>query len=337
MENTKALHIVLLVGGASPEREVSKDSSKSIRDSLINLGHTVHLVDPAYGLQQPAEVEDFFKPGELFPASHKNYVEAFTLDVFKNADLVFIGLHGKWGEDGTVQSLLELLGIPFTGSGVLASSLAMDKAIAKIIMRNNGVKVPDGFLINRDKVDVVEINRTINNTFGYPCIIKPNDQGSTCGLSVCKKENELNDALKLCLEYTDSILIEEFIPGRELTVGILDRVVLPPLEIRPKHGLYDYECKYTDGMSDYLVPAPITYDIDNQMRDQTIRAISALGCRVYSRADFRLTPDDKIYCLEVNTLPGMTSHSLIPKMAKAAGISFDELVDQIVKLSLKHD
>ncbi len=337
MENSKSLNIVLLVGGASPEREVSKESSKSIRESLVKLGHTVHLVDPAYGLQQPTEVEDFFKPGEQFPVSHKNYVEAFTLDVFKNADLVFIGLHGKWGEDGTVQSLLELLGLPFTGSGVLSSSLAMDKAIAKIIMRNNGVKVPDGFLINRDKVNVTEIARTINNTFGYPCVIKPNDQGSTCGLSICKQESELDAAITLCLEYSDSVLIEEFIPGRELTVGIIDKAVLPPLEIRPKHGLYDYECKYTDGMSDYLVPAPVTYDIESQLRDQTIRAHVALGCSVYSRTDFRLTTDDKIYCLEVNTLPGMTSHSLIPKMAKSAGTSFDELVNQIVKLSLKHE
>ena len=337
MENNNALQIVLLVGGASPEREVSKESSKSIRESLINLGHTVHLVDPSYGLQQPLEVDDFFKPGELFPISHKNYVEAFTLGAFKKADLVFIGLHGKWGEDGTVQSLLELLGLPFTGSGVLASSLAMDKAIAKIIMKHNGVKVPDGFLITREKINLVEINRTINNTFGYPCVIKPNDQGSTCGLSICKQESELEAAVKLCLDYTDSVLIEEFIPGRELTVGILDKAVLPPLEIRPKHGLYDYECKYTDGMSDYLVPAPVTFDIDNQLRDQTIRAHVALGCSVYSRADFRLTSDDKIYCLEVNTLPGMTSHSLIPKMAKSAGTSFDELVNQIVKLSLKHE
>jgi len=337
MDAMKSLQIVLLVGGASPEREVSKESSKSILESLVKLGHTVHLVDPSYGLQQPVNAEDFFKPGEQFPVSHENYVAAFTLDVFKNADLVFIGLHGKWGEDGTVQSLLELLGKPFTGSSVLASSLAMDKSMAKIIMRNNGVKIPDGFLIHSEKVNLAEISRTINNTFGFPCVIKPNDQGSTCGLSICKQESELDAAITLCLEFTDAVLVEEFIPGRELTVGILDKMVLPPLEIRPKHGLYDYECKYTDGMSDYLVPAPVTYDVDSQLRDQTIRAHVALGCSVYSRTDFRLTTDDRIYCLEVNTLPGMTSHSLIPKMAKSAGISFDELVEQIVKLSLQHE
>ena len=334
MTEQNYLRIALLVGGASPEREVSKESAKSVYEALIRLGHQVQLVDPAYGLQQPAQLEEFFQPGERFPVKPENYVDAFTLDAIKNADLVFIGLHGKWGEDGTVQSLLDLMGKPYTGSGVLASSLAMDKSMAKIIMRNNGVHVPDGFLVSHKNLKIDEVARCIQNTFGYPCIVKPNDQGSTCGLSIVKQESELEKAVTFCLEFTKNVLIEEFIPGRELTVGILDKMVLPPLEIRPKHGLYDYECKYTDGMSDYLVPAPVTYDVDAQLRDQTIKAHVALGCSVYSRADFRITTADKIFCLEVNTLPGMTSHSLIPKMAKSAGISFDELVEQIVRLSL---
>jgi D-alanine-D-alanine ligase len=176
--------------------------------------------------------------------------------------------------------------------------------------------------------------KEIKNKLKYPCVIKPNDQGSTVGLTICKHENEVNEAVKLALQWSDKALIEEYIPGRELTVAILENEVFPVLEIKPKHNLYDYECKYTPGMSEYEVPAKVNDDVSDNMKHSALDAFKALGCEGYARVDFRLSPDNKEYLLEINTLPGMTSTSLVPKMTKAVGISFEELVDRIVKISL---
>jgi D-alanine--D-alanine ligase len=333
MNEKNKLNIALIVGGASAEREVSKHSSQAIYNSLLELGYSVTLIDPGYGLNQPENQQDFFSEKDLFPVSARNYLEAVNSSLFDNIDVAFLGLHGEWGEDGIIQSLLELRNIKYTGSDVLASSLTMDKMMSKIVMRDHNISVPDGFVIEKNYFYETVLQK-IKNDFKFPLIVKPNDQGSTFGLTVCEKEEDVKDALTLSFQYSDKTLIEEFIPGRELTVGILDNKVFPVLEIRPKHKLYDYECKYTKGMSEYIVPAELPEQLAMQIQEQTRCAFISLGCRGYARADFRLNDAGKFYCLEVNSLPGMTATSLLPKAAKAVGISFTELVEKIVNLAL---
>ena len=333
MSDIKNLKIALLLGGTSPEREVSKSSAKSIYNALLNLGYQVKLIDPAYGTNQPDEIEDFFNDQDFTKISNKNYVECVASSLFDDIDLVFIALHGKWGEDGTIQSLLELRGVKYTGSKVLASSITMDKLMSKILFQHYNIKTP-GWIVaeNGDLND--DIESQIKNKFGFPCVIKPNDQGSTVGLTICNNESEVKDAIKLALEFSDKALIEQYIDGHEVTVAVLNDKALPVLEIKPKHKLYDYECKYTHGMSEYEVPANLPDNVKSELQNEALLAFKALGCSVYGRADFRLSRDFQPYCLEVNTLPGMTSTSLVPKMALSVGISFDELIDRIIKLSL---
>ncbi len=328
------MNIALFLGGTSPEKEVSKSSSKSIHTALIGLGHKVTLINPAYGANQPKDEQDFFLEKDYVPISNRNFVEAVNSKELDYIDLVFLGLHGKWGEDGTIQSLLELRGKKYTGSKVLASSISMDKTMSKILFQHYGINTPKWITLTKNRFDISEVPVMIKEKFGYPCVIKPNDQGSTVGLTICKDESEVVDAVSLALEFSDKALIEEFIEGHELTVGIIENTALPALEIKPKHGLYDYECKYTSGMSEYIVPAQIPQNVFENLQAQALLAFHSLGCEGYSRIDFRVNSKWETYCLEVNTLPGMTSTSLVPKMAKSIGITFDQLIDKIVKLSV---
>lgn len=330
----KNLKVALLLGGTSPEREVSKSSCYSIHKAIKSLGHEVKLIDPAYGTNQPDDEAAFFAEKDYTETSNKNYVDAIQSDMLDGIDVAFIGLHGKWGEDGTIQSLLELRGIKYTGSDVLSSAMSMDKLMSKIMFRHYDINTPHWLHIEKNSPDRNNVISLIEEKLKYPCVVKPNDQGSTVGLTVCKSSEEVPAAVDLALQYSGKALIEEYISGHEVTVGILDNKALPVLEIKPKHALYDYECKYTSGMSEYEVPAKFPDDIKKELQEQAVRAFSVLGCRGYGRADFRLSEDMKPYCLEINTLPGMTSTSLVPKMAKAAGISFEELIDTIIKLSL---
>lgn len=329
----KILNIVLLVGGASTEREVSKLSSRAIYNSLKNLGYHVALIDPAYGMNQPESADHFFEQGEKFEISAANYFKCLERSEFKNADLCFIGLHGRWGEDGAIQSLLEMIQLPYTGSKSLASSVSMDKDYSKIILKDHGVEVADGFLLKKN-FDIEEVKLKVNQKIGYPVVVKPNDQGSTFGLTVCKEESQLQKAIELSFKLSESTLIEKFIEGREMTVSIVGDEVFPVLEIVPSHDLYDYECKYTKGLSQYFVPADIPEFASEKMKEATRTAFNALRCEGYARVDFRLTKEFKSYFLELNSLPGMTETSLVPKSAKAAGYSFDELIDKIIQLAL---
>ncbi|MDP2037229.1 MAG: D-alanine--D-alanine ligase [Ignavibacteria bacterium] len=329
------MKIALILGGTSPEREVSKKTSKSILGALRELGHEIILVDPAYGLNQPKDENDFFAEKDFTELSNKNYLDIINSQLFDDIDVAFLALHGRWGEDGTIQSLLEMRGIKYTGSGILASSLAMDKAMTKVVIEHFGVSTPAWIIADINEKDYSEYPQKIKNQFGYPCIIKPNDQGSSVSLTVCKSDADVIPAIKLALQFSDKALIEEFIPGRELTVAVLDGVALPILEIVPKSGLYDYESKYTSGKSEYIVPAPMPDEVRIDIQDQAVKAFNSVGCKCYSRIDFRLTKDNKAFCLEINTLPGMTSLSLVPKAAAAAGISFLELIDRIVQNAVK--
>jgi D-alanine-D-alanine ligase len=326
--------IALLLGGTSPEKVVSKHSAVSIYHAIKSLGYECRLINPAYGANQPVKTDDFFCDEDVFEISNRNYVEAVNSKLFDEIDLVFIGLHGKWGEDGSIQSLLELRGIKYTGSKVLASALSMDKLISKILFRHYDVQTPEWFSIDKKSTDAETVAKMIEKGIAFPAVIKPNDQGSTVGVTVCRDSSGLKDALEMAFHFSEMTLIEKYIPGKELAVGILEDRTLPIIEIKPKSGLYDYESKYTSGRSEYIVPAEIPGEIAVKIQDQALLAFKALGCEVYGRVDIRMNDKYESFCLEVNTLPGMTSTSLVPKMAKAVGISFEQLIERIIRLSL---
>jgi D-alanine-D-alanine ligase len=251
-----------------------------------------------------------------------------TLKALPQADVLFLALHGGQGEDGTLQALLDLTGVPYTGSGHLASALAMDKDLSKHLFRAAGVPTAD-WLMAPATVDEVRA------ALGFPVIVKPSKQGSTVGLSIVKKPEELAPAIEAAFEHDDEVMIEQFIAGRELTVGILGDEVLPVGEIISKNEIYDYEAKYTPGMAVEEFPAKLSETEAKTVQALAKKAFDALKLRGYARIDFRMSTDGTFYCLEANTLPGMTQTSLIPQAAVAAGISFPELCDRIVQLALE--
>lgn len=326
--------VALLVGGTSPEREVSKMSGKGVLGALQSLQYPTVIIDPAYGLKQPKDEEKFFLEKNYSEISNRNCIDAINSNLLDEVDIVFSALHGKWAEDGTIQSLLELRGLKYTGSKVLASALAMDKEMSKVIFRQADVQTADWFSVSSQNFEPKKIINHIKNDIGFPCIIKPNDQGSTVGLKLVKAESEIEEAVKVALQFSNKALIEKYIPGRELTVAILINEALPVLEIVPKSGLYDYHSKYTSGMSEYIVPAKIPDEISKRAQELALNAFHSLGCEGYARVDFRLNNEGKLFCLEVNTLPGMTPLSLVPKAAKAVGISFKELIKRIIEQAL---
>ncbi len=239
------------------------------------------------------------------------------------------------GEDGTVQGLLELLEIPYTGSGVMASAVAIDKRMTKHILRSQGIPVADDVVVTALEVaasGLGEVAKGISLDLGFPCIVKPNCEGSTVGAGKACNREELEKAIAEALEYDDLVLVERYIEGREMTVGLLgeEPVLLPVLEVVASKGFYDYECKYTKGMTEYIVPAAIPEELARELQRLSLRAHRALGCEGFSRIDFMVDEEGRSYCLEVNTIPGMTELSLIPKAAAAAGYSFEEVVEMIL-------
>lgn len=342
------MNIIVLTGGISAERNVALASGKAIAGGLRATGHNVKVVDPVFGANQPEE-ESIFEGraaiGGEFPSikelnnySGRKVLECINSDIFDNIDIVFLGLHGKFGEDGRIQSLLEMRGVEYTGSGVTSSAMAMDKNISKIIFLNNEIPTARWFMLNDKQVDHTKLDESIKLEMGYPAVIKPNDEGSTVGLSIVQPDVEdiqLGKAISGAFEYSDRIMIEQFIEGRELTVAVIGNEALPVVEIKPKDGFYDYEHKYTKGMTEYICPADLPEKISDVLKEKSLLAHKALCCKAYSRVDFRLNPKGEYYCLEVNTLPGMTELSLVPKAASAVGISFNDLLNRIIELSLK--
>ena len=307
-------NILVLKGGDSPEREVSLVSGSEVAKVLVNLGYRVSQIDPA----------DYPDLHSLLIAIRK-----------ENCDLIFNALHGGSGENGQLAAALEMAGIPFTGSGSKASQLAMDKYISKLVVGAEGLPLSGHILLRanllEDYNDPIDYSGIVQR-LGLPLIVKPNDAGSSVGISMVKHIEELKPAVEEAFRFCDSVLLEEYIEGRELTVSILDGKALPVVEIRPHDGWYDYHNKYTKGKTDYLAPAPIDEAVSELCQLYAERAFFALSCSVYGRVDFRLRGNTP-YFLEVNTLPGMTSLSLVPMAAKAAGISFEELLQTIIKLS----
>jgi D-alanine-D-alanine ligase len=327
------MKVALIAGGISAEREISLLSGKAMLNALNELGMKYKIIDPALGAGQYSDEADYFN-GKTIDLNKEKYIECVQSGLFDDVDTALLALHGQFGEDGLIQSLFELKGIKYTGSGALASALAMDKSMSKVMFRHYNVITPEWFSISSADNDLKLVKSNIADILGYPCVIKPNDQGSTIGLTVCKDESMVPDALDLAFKFGRSVIVEEFIPGREITIGILNDYAFPVLEIKPKHALYDFECKYSDGMCDYIVPADLPASVSEHIRRQSLLAYRSLGCSGYGRVDLRLNDKMEYYCLEVNTLPGMTSHSLLPKMAEAEGISYAELVKKILETAL---
>ncbi len=239
-------------------------------------------------------------------------------------------LHGGYGENGQLQASLDLAKIPYTGSGALSSALGMDKFMSKIIFMHHEVPVAPYLLVKtRDQLNIREVE-----AFGLPLVVKPNDQGSTVGLTIVKEKSKLDEAIDLGFKYSPSVLIERYIAGSELTVSILGEEPLPIIHIIPESGFYDYESKYQGGKTNYEVPAKLSQELTANVQQSALRSYQALGCSGYARVDFRLQEDGQFFCLEVNTLPGMTATSLVPKAAKAAGINFNELLERIINLAI---
>lgn len=234
--NNNEFTIAVILGGNSPERPVSKQSGKSLYKAVKNLNYNVKIVDPAYGINQPKNNEEYFSDCDCGVLSNENYINAINSNLFDDVDLALIALHGKWGEDGIIQALFELKDIKYTGTGVLGSSLSMDKSKSKAMFNHFGVSTPNWFNVKRNE-KLNDINKKIKEVIKYPCIIKPNDQGSTIGLTKCTSEAELEEALNLAFQFTKNVLVEEFIDGREITAGIIGNRTLPLLEIIPKHEL----------------------------------------------------------------------------------------------------
>jgi D-alanine-D-alanine ligase len=341
----KTLKIAVLMGGNSAERDVSLASGAGIISGLRAAGHEAIAIDTALGAGQltahaKAEIAGIkAEPpsvSDLSALSSETTIETVSSPDLKNVDLIFIALHGGMGENGTIQALLDLMGIPYTGSGVLSSAAAMDKLISKKIFISSGIPTPDYFVKDSSHIPSEDdLIREVEESFGFPVVVKPNDQGSSVGLDIAREAASLHRIATKAALYSDKVLFEKFIPGRELTVAILGDQTLPVVEIRPKDGFYDYKHKYTSGMTEYLSPAPLTDIEDQQVRALGMQAFQALHCSGYARADFRLSPDGDFFCLEVNTLPGMTATSLVPKAAKAAGIEFPKLLERIALSALK--
>ena len=250
-----------------------------------------------------------------------------TLPEVRGADVVFLALHGGQGEDGTLQALFDLSGVRYTGTGQLGSAMAMDKDVSKRLFRDNGVETAEWLMAPASVQQVKE-------TIGFPVVVKPSKQGSTVGLTLVREPSGLETAIAEAFKYDDEVMLERFISGRELTVGIIGNEALPIGEIIPKHELYDYECKYTKGMAVEEFPARLEPSVAAHVQAQAVLAFKALKLRGYARIDFRLDDSGGCFCLEANTLPGMTELSLIPQAAAAAGISFPELCERIVQLAI---
>lgn len=337
------MKIAVIFGGISTERNVAITGGRSVIEALRGLGHQVVPCDPALGADFKEKSENLLSDmskfndiDEIKNFNPRNYINAVNSSEFDDIDAAFIVLHGKYGEDGLIQSLLELRGIPYTGSNVKASSLSCDKAASKSSFASAGVLTPPWTVVNREDIDNEGLVKDIRTQFGKEIVIKPNDQGSTIGLTIVKGGNidDIEQGLKLAAKYSHEILIEKFIAGRELTVGIVDGDALPVIEIEIDDGFYDYEHKYTKGKTNYICPAKLSEDITEFTQSMALAAYHALGCGGFGRVDFRLDEEGQPFCLEVNTIPGFTSQSLVPMAAKLVGIEFPELCEKLINIAI---
>lgn len=347
------MKIIVLAGGLSTERDVSLASAAGICRTLIEKGHDAFLLDVFLGLEHaPEHLEDVFTlPGHgleiaknisceepdlaAVKASRPDQSDCFlgpnVIELCRLADITFLGLHGGEGENGKLQATFDLLGIRYTGPYSLGCAVAMDKGLTKQVFLQAGIDTPAGVTIHKKSKD-----RSLALTgLSLPVVIKPCSGGSSIGVYIVSTEEEYAEALEKSFFYEDEVVVEEYIKGREFACGVIDNEALPPIEIIPKTGFFDYANKYQADATLEVCPADIPEETASRMMELTVKAFRALKLNVYSRADFLLDEKGNLYCLEMNTLPGMTAASLLPKEAKAAGIEYGDLCELIIKKSLE--
>jgi D-alanine-D-alanine ligase len=310
------MKVLVLMGGTSAERPVSVNTGQAVAEGLKEAGHHV-------------------RPYDLGGRDGDDFVGLINSPALQEAEAVFIALHGGQGEDGRVQAVLDLIGKPYTGSGVRASAICMDKAVSKIILEHKGISTPPWACLGRKSLCSETAGAAVRGLGGLPVVVKPVDQGSTIGISIVERWEDLDRAIALALEYSGAVLFEAYISGRELSVPVIEDEVYPIVEIKPKEGFYDYERKYTKGMTSYECPACLEEGLYRRIEMETMKAYTSLGCEGFGRVDLRLGDDGTPYFLEVNTIPGMTETSLVPMGAKARGLSFSRLVDRIVRYAVR--
>lgn len=370
MSAGKRIRVGVLAGGASAEREISLATGIEIAANLPADRYEVTLIDPLALMSGNAALSDEQRAHARALAEHAGVIEdlperdlrdlpvALQQQIVQGSarlvgannalvpasggeriDVAFVAIHGQWGEDGTIQGMLELLGIPYVGSGVLASALAMDKVMAKIVLAASGLEVARGFAVARvDFENAPEDSLEAAGTIGYPIAVKPVRQGSSVGVVMVERPDELLAAIAAGFEYDDRVLVEERLSGTELTVGVIgnsaDLHALPVIEIVTRAEFFDYRAKYDPALTDEICPARIPDELAERAQAVATQAHRALDCRDLSRTDMIATEDGRLVVLEVNTIPGMTANSLLPKAARAAGLPFGELCSQLIEAAL---
>ncbi len=342
INNQEIMNIAVLFGGVSPERNVSIEGGRAVIDALESKGHRVFPIDPALGKdalltkEQIVSENRFISAEEMTMYDQKKIIECISLDIFDEIDIAFIVLHGINGEDGRIQALLELRGVAYTGSGVKSSALAIDKNSSKMLFTAAGLRTPEWVVLSEEDFENYDLFKKIRAEFGNQLVVKPNDQGSTIGITIIENGNldDIHTAVLEAAKYCNIVLIEKFIEGQEITVGIIGEEALPLIEIIPEDGFYDYKHKYTKGKTQYICPAEIAEDIAEFMQGIAQTAYLALDCKGFARADFRLNEDGEPFIMEINTIPGFTSTSLVPMAAKEIGMDFPELCEKIIDLTL---
>lgn len=343
------MKVVVLAGGISTERDVSLISGKMIYQAMKRLGHQAVLLDVFLGMERD-DIDHIFESDEDFSAGieaiheinpdisavkalrkdgGKCYFGPNVIKICQMADVVFLGLHGADGEGGKVQAAFDLLGIRYTGTDFVSGALAMDKCLAKELFMQNGIPTPAGFRLKKGQ----ETGEGQQPKF--PCVVKVSSGGSSIGVSIVQKEEDYQAALDDAFLYGDEVVVEEYIKGRELTCCVLDGKALPIVEIAPKEGFYDYKNKYQAGSTIEICPAPIGEESTRKIQKISERVFDALRLHKYARMDFMMDEAGNAYCLEANTLPGMTPTSLIPQEAAAVGISYDELCQKILDMAFE--
>ena len=342
------MKIVVLAGGLSPERDVSLSSGSLIANALREANHRVVLVDVYEGIHLEGELDSLFQDINAAPYSYKipdtapdlneirrrnnnrkSLIGPHVLELCEAADVVFIALHGAMGENGQLQATFDTMGIKYTGTGYIGSLLAMDKDLAKKLMRQSGVPTVDWMTVSSE----VQVESIIN-TIGLPCVVKPLSAGSSIGVSIVSSVDQLQAALDYARSVEANVLIEKMISGREFSAGILDGTPLPVIEILPTEGFYDYKNKYQAGMTREVCPAELSEADTKRLQNAALKVHQALRLGTYARIDFILNDQGEFICLEANTLPGMTPTSLFPQDALAIGISYIDLCNRIVELAL---
>lgn len=341
------MNIVVLCGGLSAERDVSITSGTLVANALRGQGHRVVLLDSFFGC-----TEAYNSPEELFARStvnapvavgeeepdlekvkasrHQNNNSVLgdnVIEICRAADITFLALHGEEGENGKLQAAFDIAGIKYTGSGYLGSALAMNKTVSKELFAQNGILTPAGITVYSGEAPYADV--------GFPCVVKPCSGGSSVGTSIVNSRDEYDAALALAFKYERGVIVEQYIKGRELTCGVIDGKAMPVIEIIPKEGFYDYKNKYQAGATEELCPAPIGGEKTLEVQRLSEKVNDALMIEAYCRVDFLMDGEGRLFCLEANTLPGMTPTSLVPQMAQAEGKSYGELCDELIAVSMQ--